>query len=55
MLLAYAQLIASACSAECLAGVLPQVREQLADRPWAKPESGPDGSIAQLMRRAPAT
>lgn len=52
-LLADAELLARACSAECLAKVLPQVREKLADRPWAKPEPAMNGSIAALMREPP--
>lgn len=53
VLLADAELMARACSAECLAKVLPQVRETLADRPWAKPEPGPEANLAALMREPP--
>ena len=52
-LLADRELMARACSAECLAKVLPQVKERLAERPWTPPEPGPGGSLAAVMREVP--
>jgi hypothetical protein len=48
------ELAARACSAECLARVLPAVRERMDGRPWARPEPGPGGNVASIMRQAPA-
>ncbi len=56
VLLADRELLARACSAECLARVLPQVREKLSERPWTPPEPGTTEriSLASLMRERPA-
>jgi hypothetical protein len=47
------ELVARACSAECLAKTLPLVRDWLDGRPWQAPDPGPDGNVAALMRQAP--
>ena len=38
---------------ECLGRILPQLRETLSERPWAKPEPSANGNLAQLMTEVP--
>ena len=47
------EITARACSPECLAAVLPQIRERLDGKPWQPPDPGPNGSVAALMRETP--
>jgi hypothetical protein len=48
------EIVTRACSATCLARVLPQVRERTDAMLWARPEPGPGGSVAALMSERPA-
>jgi hypothetical protein len=47
------EITARACSAECLATVLPMIRERLDGKAWQPPDPGPAGTVAQLMRETP--
>jgi hypothetical protein len=46
-------LLARACTAQCLAKLLPAMRDELSGRPWQAPEPGPGGPVAALMRETP--
>jgi hypothetical protein len=47
------EITARACSAECLAKVLPMIREKLDGKAWQPADPGPAGTVAQLMRETP--
>ena len=46
-------LLARACTEECLARCLPEVQQRLAGRPWVAPEPPPGGNIRRLMAEVP--
>ena len=46
-------LLARACTEECLARCLPEVQQRLAGRAWVAPEPPPGGNIRRLMAEVP--
>jgi hypothetical protein len=48
-----AVLAVRACSVECLARLLPALKDRLSDQPWQRPEPGPGGNVATLMKEVP--
>jgi hypothetical protein len=46
--------LATACTPEHAALLLPRIRDELEARPWTPPDPGPGGSVAKLIREIPA-